>query len=348
MVDASVLTPVHNEAQVIRETARTITGQRFEGAVEYLLIEGGSDDGTREILEELAAGDSRIRIIENPRGDLAGALAVGLAAARGEFVAKMDAHTFFEPTYLQEGVDRLRRGDVHWVSGPPAPYGIDSGSRRVALALETWLGVGSSAKWLHSFDGEDPGAEHELDTGVFSGVLRRSVLERLGGWDIGWPVNEDSELASRFFAADEKIVCLRGMGARYVPRSTLRGLAVQHARYGYYRIKTARRHPASLRRSHVLPPGLVLALAAATLGGRTGRRLTAPALLAYGAALAATCTSLRDRANPDDLALMPAVFASMHLGYGAGMLAGVVRFGVPLAALVRLAGWARPSVNVRA
>lgn len=338
MVDVSVLTPVRNEAKVIRQTLRTITGQRFDGSVEYLLIEGKSVDGTRAILHALAADDPRIRVLDNPRGDLAGALAVGLEAARGEFVAKMDAHTFFEPTYLQTGVDRLRRGDVHWVSGPQIPHGVDRGARRVALALDSWLGVGGSAKWPRSFGEDEADGEHELDTGVFSGVWRRTVLERLGGWDPAWPVNEDAELASRFFAAEERILCLRAMGARYIPRTTLRGLSRQYFRYGFYRIKTARRHPASLRRSLLLPPGLVLALGAAGVGGRPGRLLAAPPLLAYVATVAVTCARLRGRAEPGDVVLLPGVFAAMHLAYGAGMVAGMARFGVPAMALSRLSG----------
>ena len=116
---------------------------------------------------------------------------------------------------MRDGVERLRRGDVSWVSGPPILFGVDAGSRRVALALGTWMGVGASAK--RALDGE----ERDLDTGVFSGVWRRDRLLELGGWDPGWPVNEDSELASRFFAAGERIVCLPSMGARYVPRATL-------------------------------------------------------------------------------------------------------------------------------
>lgn len=337
MVDVSVLIPVRNEVKVISDTARRIRGQHFDGTVEYLFIEGQSNDGTRTILEELAAEDPQIRVIDNPRGDLASALSIGLSLSLGEFVAKMDAHTFFEPTYLQVGVDRLRRGDVHWVSGPPIPFGIDPGSRRAAIALESWLGVGGSIKWPGRVAGSGADAEHELDTGVFSGIWRRSVLERVGGWDPGWPVNEDAELASRFFNAQERIVCVRAMGAHYIPRSTLRGLARQHARYGFYRIKTACRHPHSLRRSHVLPPGFVVTLCAAAAGGRRGRLLAAPALLTYAATVAVTCARMRGRTRLADLSLLPGVFAAMHLGYGAGMLAGMARFGIPLRAFARLA-----------
>src|SRR4051794_30773288 len=109
-VDVSVLVPIRNEARIIRESSRTIVGQSFDGSAEFLMIDGNSQDGTRAALEELAAQDPRVRILENPAGDLASALNVGLAAARGEFVAKMDAHTYFPSSYLQAGVDRLRSG----------------------------------------------------------------------------------------------------------------------------------------------------------------------------------------------------------------------------------------------
>ena len=49
------------------------------------------------------------------------ALNIGLENARGEFVARMDAHTLYPPDYLARGVERLRRGDVAWVSGPQLP-----------------------------------------------------------------------------------------------------------------------------------------------------------------------------------------------------------------------------------
>jgi glycosyltransferase involved in cell wall biosynthesis len=331
-VDVSVLVPIRNEAATIRRSSRTIVGQRFSGSVEYLMIDGRSQDATRPILEELAADDPRVRIIENPAGDLASALIIGLAAARGEFVAKMDAHTYFPDTYIQHGVDRLRKGDVNWVSGPQIPRGSDPWSRRVALALGTRFGAGGSDKWESVSDGVSSDGERELDTGVFSGVWRRSVLEDLGGWDPAWPVNEDSELASRFLKSGERILCLPAMGAHYVPRSTLRGLARQYCRYGYYRAKTANRHPASTRPSHFAPPAMVLVLLAGALGGRRVRALAQASVAAYAAALAAESLRATRSSERRESALLPTVYITMHLSFGIGYLAGCLRYGVPLAA----------------
>jgi succinoglycan biosynthesis protein ExoA len=333
-VDVSVLTPVLNEADHIRETVAAMRAQRFDGEVEFLFMDGGSADSTRATLEELAREDARIRVLDNPGRQVTHGLNVGLRHARGEFVARMDAHTYYSDEYLERGVARLRPGDVAWVAGPPIPYGTGRWSRRVALALGSWLGLGGSRKW-------DVSAEAELDTGVFGGVWRRATLERHGGWDEGWHVNEDAELAARFLAEGERIVGLPEMAARYVPRDSLRGLARQYFRYGYFRAKTARRHPHSLRRSHVLIPGMVLTAAVAVLAPRPLRRLARLAMLVYMAAIAAESARIARRAgsegtDPVDAATLPAVFATMHSAWGAGFLAGSARFGPPLAALARL------------
>src|SRR5204862_1301638 len=166
--------------------------------------------------------DPRIRVLDNPRRTTAHALNVGLAAARGTYVARMDAHAFYPSAYLASGVQRLRRGDVVWVAGAAIPRGEGRWSRRVALALNSGLTTVGSRKWG---EGQD---EVELDTGVFAGVWARATLDRFGGWDPEWPVNQDSELAARVLDAGERIVMLPAMAAEYVPRDTLRGLARQY------------------------------------------------------------------------------------------------------------------------
>jgi succinoglycan biosynthesis protein ExoA len=333
-VDVSVLTPVLNEGEHIRATVAAMRAQRFAGEVEFLFMDGGSSDATRATLEELAREDPRIRVYDNPGRQVTHGLNVGLRHARGEFVARMDAHTYYPGEYLERGVERLRPGDVEWVAGPPVPHGTGKWSRRVALALGSWLGFGGSRKW-------DVSGEAELDTGVFGGVWRRETLERYGGWDEGWRVNEDAELAARFLADGGRIVGLPDMAARYVPRDTLSGLARQYFRYGYFRAKTARRHPHSLRGSHVLIPGMVVTALAAVIAPVPLRRLARLAMLVYLIAIAGESARIARRSGPEgadarDARALPAVFATMHSAWGAGFLAGSARFGPPLKALVRL------------
>src|SRR3954471_11318034 len=258
LVDVSVLTPVLNEEEHIRDAAAKMLSQRFKGNIEFLFIDGASDDATVEILRELQRSDPRIRIFENPRRSTPISLNIGLAEARGNFIARMDAHTLYPEDYLSRGVARLRRGGAAHVSGPQLARGDGTWSRRVALALDTPLGRGG-AQFRQA-----GGSEIEVDSG-FTGVWPRSVLEAHGGWNEDWHNDQDFELAARIRGSGGRILCMPEMGAEYIPRNSLSSLARQYWRYGVYRVKTSRAHPESMRRSHLFAPALAGAVAAALL-----------------------------------------------------------------------------------
>jgi succinoglycan biosynthesis protein ExoA len=329
-VDVSVLIPVRNEELNLREAVQAMLNQDFEGAIEFLFIEGRSDDGTLQILDDLAAGDARIRILDNPDGTTPHGLNIGLRNAHGEFVARMDAHTLYPRRYLAVGVSRLRHGDAQWVSGPQLAVGAGPGSRRIALALSSSLGTGG-ARFRRNLE-----FEHEVDTG-FTGVWHRATLESHGGWDEDWLNDQDFELAARIRRDGGRIVCIPEMAASYIPRERLRDLARQYGRYGVYRVKTIRRHPESMRRSHVLPPAIVVLAAAALLGrGRVSRSARA-GLAVYGVVLASAAGRAALKARPPrDAVALPAVYATMHFSYGVGFLAGCCRYGAPLAGIAQL------------
>jgi succinoglycan biosynthesis protein ExoA len=340
-VDISVLVPVLNEERHIRETVAAMQAQRFDGEVELLFADGGSEDRTREILFELAASDPHIRVLDNPRRRTASGLNVCLREARGEFVARMDAHTYYGDRYLAAGVERLRRGDTEWVSGPAVPRPVGPVSRAVGLALASWLGRGGSRKWN---DDVDAAQERDLDTGVFGGVWRRERVLDAGGWDERWPINQDSEMASRFLRRGARLVCLPEMVGHYVPRDSLPTLARQYYRYGYYRARTFRRHPQSMRRSHLIAPVLSLSLVSAVVAPRPLRRASRLALISYLLAVSATAASAARRPQQRrEGALLLGVLPAMHLGWGFGTLVGMLRFGPPLAALGHLLGRSQDS-----
>lgn len=331
-IDVSVLIPVLNEEAHLRAAAAAMLSQDFPGRAEFLFIDGGSEDASVTVLRELAASDDRVRVLANPARRTPQALNIGLAAARGTFIARMDAHTLYPPRYLASGAERLRRGDCEWASGPQLAVGVDGASRLVARALGASLGKGG-ARFRDVLE-----SEHEVDTG-FTGMWYRHTLERHHGWDEEWLNDQDLELAARIRKAGGRIVCIPEMAAEYVPRGTLRELATQYLTYGTYRVKTARRHPETLRRSQLLPPLVTTtAIAAAAAPARPLRRLARAGLVVYGGALIAAGA----RAAADDgerrvqSAGLVAVWAVMHLSYGAGFLRGCGRYGPPAAAVGRL------------
>lgn len=321
----SVLVPVRNEEPHLHALIESLRAQQLDESVEFLVLEGGSTDSTRSILERAMAQEPRIRMIDTPGRNTPGALNMGLRAARGEFIARMDAHSRYPPSYLAEGLARLRRGDVACVTGPLIATGVDRWSRRIALALGTWLGTGEAA-FRRRVD-----SEVEVDSG-FTGVWRRDTLEALGGWDELAAVNQDTELSARIRKDGGRIVCVPQMAAHYIPRSSLGALARQYWRYGQYRARTAGRHPGSLGPSHLLAPGLALALVAGAIAPRRAAHAARAGLLAYAVAALVVSAAARDSGGRGDALALPAVFATMHLAWGFGFLAGCLRFGPPLRA----------------
>jgi succinoglycan biosynthesis protein ExoA len=328
-VDVSVLVPVLNEASIIEESAKAMLAQSFDGEIEYLFLDGGSADQTRQILERLAETEPRIKVSDNPARLQSPGLNLGLAISQGEFVARMDAHSYYPPDYIARGVDRLRAGDVAWVGGPQLPLGVGRWSRRIALAMQSRLGIGGAVFMRPLTE------EIETDT-AFTGIWRRETLEDLGGWDEEAITNEDGELAARIRAQGGRIVCIPEMAAECVTRDSLRALAQQYYRYGQGRVRTLRLHPETMRLSHVLPPALVLVAGGAVAGPRWTARPARLGLAIYLGALAIEAKRI-SHSGGEEARFAPLVLATMHGSWGAGFMAGCAAHGLPAAALSALA-----------
>lgn len=105
----SVITPVWNAADTLEETVRSVQAQTRDDW-EMLLVDDGSEDGSRALAERLAAGDPRLRLLG--WGDNRGAAAArnaGIAAARGRYVAFLDADDLWRPEKLAVQLDYLAR-----------------------------------------------------------------------------------------------------------------------------------------------------------------------------------------------------------------------------------------------
>lgn len=317
-VTATVLVPILNEEGFLPRTLPAMLAQDLEEEIEFLLLDGGSSDRTLEILRDFADSDPRIRVLDNPGRLQSHALALGLREARGEYIVRMDAHTFYPPNYVSSGIARLRKGDVAWVAGPQIPFGTEGWSARIAAAMRNRLGVGGASFRF-------PQSEEMVSDAAFTGILSRALLEDLGGWDRDWRVNEDGELAARVRAGGGTIVCLPEMAADCATRASLSGLARQYRKYGYDRAMTERRHPGSLRRSHLLPVAVLTTLAASVLSPRPLRRLARIGMGVYLAALAWGAADVGKRDGFEAGLAAPLVFVTMHLCWAEGFVRGWIQ-----------------------
>jgi cellulose synthase/poly-beta-1,6-N-acetylglucosamine synthase-like glycosyltransferase/peptidoglycan/xylan/chitin deacetylase (PgdA/CDA1 family)/spore germination protein YaaH len=104
----SVLIPAFNEERVIERSVAQVLASR-NVAVEVIVIDDGSRDGTSAIIEQAFGGDPRVRLLTLENGGKARALNQGLALARSGIVIALDADTQFEP----DTIARLAR----WFAG---------------------------------------------------------------------------------------------------------------------------------------------------------------------------------------------------------------------------------------
>src|SRR5438477_12001113 len=140
----SVIVPIRNEAKTIARCLAALPARDYPaGRMEILVVDGTSDDGTPEVVGERAAKDRRIRLLHNPARFAAQAMNVGLAAARGEIVARVDGHAIVPPDFLSRTVDALRRRpEVDCVSGALDTRGRTATGRAIAAVMSSTAGVG--------------------------------------------------------------------------------------------------------------------------------------------------------------------------------------------------------------
>ena len=113
----SVVLAARDAASTIEEAARSVLGQTHHD-LELVVVDDGSADDTSTVLERI--GDPRLRVVRNGNAlGLAGALNVGIDAARGSYIARMDADDVALPRWLE----RL----LHRIDGAPAAAVVGTG-----------------------------------------------------------------------------------------------------------------------------------------------------------------------------------------------------------------------------
>lgn len=315
----SVVIPCRNERGHIEVCVRSMLAQeRPPDDFEVIVVDGMSDDGTREILARLAGEDPRLRLVDNPDRITPCGMNAGISEARGRYVAIAGAHSRYAPDYLRQSVAVLEETHADNVGGAAICEGHTRVQRAVAAAHHSRFGVGG-ARW------HDPGYEGTADT-VFGGVYRREVFRKIGMFDPELLRNQDDEFNLRLTRAGGTIWQSPRIKSWYSPRTTLRSLFHQYFQYGYWKVHVIAKHamPASIR--HLVPAAFVLCIAllpVAAVAWPPAGWIWLALVTTYGVCSVAAALRAASRNGTDLRFLMPMVFACYHFGYGTGFLAGV-------------------------
>lgn len=320
----SLIVPCRNERHHIRDCLESLLANDYPaGKREILVMDGMSDDGTRDIVAEYAARGVGIGLLDNPRRITSTALNIGVAQARGSVVMLIGAHSVYPPSYVSQLVRELEASGADGVGGvcTTCAAGPDAIAMAIAVGQAHPFGVGNS--WFRIGTREP----RWVDTVPF-GCYRRDVFDRAGGFDEELVRNQDDEFNLRLLRRGGRLRLVPAVASRYYARASLRQVSRMYYQYGRYKPLVIRKLGAIMTVRQVVPAAFVLSLVASLAIGAAvpaARIIAAGIALAYaGAAIAAALGTVRQHGVRCALALL-AVFPVLHFAYGIGFLVGIVR-----------------------
>ncbi|MDY0748911.1 glycosyltransferase family 2 protein [Paucibacter sp. R3-3] len=307
--------PTLNEARGIEGViARLLDDAPPE--LRIVVADGGSSDGTPELVQKLAQQEPRLSLLHNPRRIQSAAvnLAVQRFGSEAEVLVRCDAHAGYPAGFVRSLLATLERSGADAVVVPMDSQGETCFQRAVAWVSNTALGTGGSAHRGGRRSGFVDHGHHA--------AFRMASFRRAGGYDESFTHNEDAELDCRQRGLGSRIWLDADIRLDYAPRATPAGLARQYFAYGRGRSRTVRRHPGSMRaRQLALPVNLVLLVLCTALS--PWLPLLAAWPLAYLAVLALGSLQIALRQRSACGLLAGAAAATMHLAWAAGFLSGL-------------------------
>jgi glycosyltransferase involved in cell wall biosynthesis len=188
----SVVTPSYNHARYIEKTIKSVLDQGYPN-LEYIIIDGGSDDGSREIIERYS--DRLAYWVSEPDKGQTDALIKGFRKATGDVMGWLCSDDLYEPHTLREVAETFVRhpdwqvvyGDGQWMDADSNPT-----SPKKEIRFNRFV-------WMYDFNYiPQPSA-----------FWRRGIYEEVGGLDPRWNCAMDTDLFARFAELTEP---------RHVPR----------------------------------------------------------------------------------------------------------------------------------
>ncbi len=127
----SVIIPAFNASVYIERTLRSAARQTYE-TLEIIVVNDGSTDSTAKLVEQMAQGDRRIRLLSTSNRGVSAARNTGIAASSGQFVAFLDADDLWHPTKIEKQVNALICLSPQWAAVYALHYVINSDDEIIA------------------------------------------------------------------------------------------------------------------------------------------------------------------------------------------------------------------------
>jgi len=250
----SVVIPCRNEAKYINECLKSLLYQELlQDEYEIIVVDGLSDDGTREILFQFEKQYPIIHIIDNERKITPVAMNLGIRNAVGENIAICGSHTKYDTKFLSSALKLLQdHSEAGCVGGPIISVGENDFAKAASIAMSCPIGVGNAK---HRF----PDYEGFAEMACFP-IYRRKIFEEIGYFDENLVRNQDDEFSLRYRLAGGKVFISPKVKSIYYVRNSPIKLIKQYFQYGFWRWVVLKKHKIQISYRQMIPSIFIISL----------------------------------------------------------------------------------------
>ncbi len=319
----AVVMPVFNEVTYVGRTLDQLYQQDFRmDQVEVVIADGGSTDGTREIVLTYKDRFGSLKLLDNPGRLPSSGRNVGVKNSTAPYVIILDGHSHLPSKQLLTDMVALFESTGAACLCRPQPLDppdIGEFEKSVALCRASGLGHKPGSEIYADY-------EAEVDPTSSGAMYRRAVFDQIGHFDERFDACEDVDFNFRVKQARLKSVLSPKLRVFYYPRKSITALWRQMARYGKGRYRFSQKHD-SYPLSHWMPAAAIGLLAVtlffslvSELSGQWFRTLVGLYLLlvvGFSAWLA------HKKEHLGCLLYGPLIFPTIHFALGIGFLSGL-------------------------
>ena len=259
-----IIIPCLDEEEHLEQLVLGLLGLGEKLPTKIVIVDGGSDDQTVTIAENLAAKIPNVFFLHNPKRIQAAGVNLAVAEHGNgvEFFIRIDAHAGYPKNYCEVLIEEAQKTQAAAVVVAMHTVGRGWFQESVAAAQNSKLGNGGSAHRNITYAGMWVDHGHHA-------LMRIDAFRKVGGYDESFSHNEDAELDVCLQKAGLKIWLTGKTSMTYYPRSSPTDLFIQYFYYGYGRARTILKHYAKPKIRQLLPalvaPAVILALLTAAI-----------------------------------------------------------------------------------
>jgi cellulose synthase/poly-beta-1,6-N-acetylglucosamine synthase-like glycosyltransferase len=325
----SIVIPCRNEAAFIADCLDSILANDYpKDRLEVLIVDGMSEDKTREILQRYTEDFQNMRLLDNPKKIIPAAMNIGVMQSQGELVLKMDAHCSYPADYIASCVRYLLEFNADMAGGvwTIATRSHSLVAESIAMALSHWFASGNAYVKI--------GSKHPrwADAAAF-GCWKRETMKKLGLFNEDLAGSSDMDFNMRLRKCGGKILLVPDIRVTYYADPDLMTFWKHNLSDGVWATYVLKFGSRAFSWRHWIPMAFV-----STVMGTVVTLPFAPAAYEILGGISGTYAATTilasmqlsvERRTLRYLGILPIIFVIRHFAHGIGALYGIVLAVVP-------------------